>query len=150
MVFSGNALDSLQLSKIFGRQTWKNTQTCKPCLCNFFQICVNFFILTAISFVKARERLVQEKYINLDCVNFSFFSRSVGRVVPKYKIMYCNLTNKHSISGEPSTSVQIFKRIKQIMLSLACVSVYHTRFECGSKLIWLRNKSKGHWCYVAC
>jgi hypothetical protein len=44
-------------------QTWKNTQTCLPCLCTFFQICENFFILPSISFVKTRKRLVQEKYI---------------------------------------------------------------------------------------
>ena len=24
------------------QQTWKNAQTCKPCLCKCFQICVNF------------------------------------------------------------------------------------------------------------
>ena len=39
-------------------QTWKNAQTCKPCLCNFFLICVNFLILPAISFVKPRKRPV--------------------------------------------------------------------------------------------
>ena len=37
------------------KQTRKNMQTCKPCLCKILQICVNFFILPAISFVKARK-----------------------------------------------------------------------------------------------
>jgi hypothetical protein len=35
--------------------------------------CVNFLILPAISFVKARKRLVQEKISNFDCGNFLFF-----------------------------------------------------------------------------
>jgi hypothetical protein len=41
----------------------------------FSYLCVYFFILSMISFVKARRRLVQENYIlNLDCVNsFMFF-----------------------------------------------------------------------------
>ena len=39
-------------------QIWKNAQTCKPCLRKFFQICVNFLILPAISFVKPRKRPV--------------------------------------------------------------------------------------------
>jgi hypothetical protein len=41
----------------------KNIQTCKPCLCTFFESCVNFFLLPAISSVKVSKRLVQEKYI---------------------------------------------------------------------------------------
>ena len=54
-------------------QTWKNTQTCKLCLCTFFSNRVNFFILPAICFVKARKGLCKKNISNLDCVNFSCF-----------------------------------------------------------------------------
>ena len=51
-------------------------------MCKKIQICENFFILPAISFVKVRKKLVQEKYIEFRlCKLFVFFqvwSKSVS------------------------------------------------------------------------
>ena len=48
--FSGSYYDKLAVGR-HGKMR-------KPCLCKFFQICVNFLILPAISFVKPKKRPV--------------------------------------------------------------------------------------------
>ena len=40
-----------------------NSAICKPCVCNFFRICVSFFILLEISFVKAKKKGLCKKNI---------------------------------------------------------------------------------------
>ena len=62
-------------------------QTCKPCLCKFLQICVNFFILPTISFVKARKMIVQEKYIEFRLCKVSG-SESRGILFPGNLVFY--------------------------------------------------------------
>ena len=71
-------------------------QTCKQCLCTIFQTSVNFFILPAISFVKARKRLVQEKYIEFRlCKLFRFFQvcKTEGIIGTERKISAVNNNN---------------------------------------------------------
>ena len=67
-------------NQVIFNQSCKNRQTCKPCLCTFFQIYVNILILPAISFV----RLAQEKYIKfcffpcLYSIHYSFTIRKLN------------------------------------------------------------------------
>ena len=90
-------------------QTLKNLQNCKP-----WVNCVNFFILPAVSCVKARKRLVQEKYIEFSCFSRSdpfcitWFSGNIKLLFKWLLIQFCVKMNQRK--GE-HLKITMFSRV---------------------------------------
>ena len=58
------------------RPDLKNRVNLQTMFVYIFPICVNFFILPAVSSVKPEKGLYKKNISNLDCINFSCFFRS--------------------------------------------------------------------------